>query len=58
VIASDATTADALSTAVTVLGREKGKALIESLPGTEALLITAQGDIIKTSGIDKYRSKP
>ncbi len=56
IIAPDATTADALSTAVTVLGRDKGKELIESLPGIDALLITSppQEQIIKTSGMDKY----
>jgi thiamine biosynthesis lipoprotein len=39
IIAADATTADALSTAVNVLGAEKGLALIERLPDTEAILI-------------------
>jgi thiamine biosynthesis lipoprotein len=41
VIAPDATTADALSTAVNVLGPEKGLALIERLPHVEAILIPA-----------------
>jgi thiamine biosynthesis lipoprotein len=41
IIAADATTADALSTAVNVLGWEKGLALIERVPGTEAILIPA-----------------
>jgi len=39
IIASDATSADALATAVSVLGLEKGLALIEQLPDTEAILI-------------------
>lgn len=39
IIAPDATTADALSTAVNVLGPEKGLALIERLPNVEAILI-------------------
>jgi len=39
IIAPDATTADALSTAVNVLGPEKGLALIERLAGVEAILI-------------------
>ncbi len=39
IIAPDATTADALSTAVNVLGPEKGLALIERLPDVEAILI-------------------
>jgi thiamine biosynthesis lipoprotein len=41
IIAPDATSADALSTAVSVLGREKGLELVESLPDTEAILIPA-----------------
>ena len=58
VIAPDATTADALSTGVTVLGKDKGKELIEALPGIEALLITSppQEQIIKTAGMSKYLS--
>jgi len=39
IIAPDATAADALSTAVNVLGPERGLALIERLPGVEAILI-------------------
>ncbi len=41
IIAPDATSADALSTAVSVLGQEKGLELIESLADTEAILIPA-----------------
>jgi thiamine biosynthesis lipoprotein len=39
IIAPDATTADALSTAVNVLGPDEGLALIERIPGVEAILI-------------------
>lgn len=39
IIAPDATTADALSTAVNVLGPERGLALIERIPDVEAILI-------------------
>jgi FAD:protein FMN transferase len=39
IIAPDATTADALSTAVNVLGTERGLALVERLPGVEAILL-------------------
>lgn len=39
IIAPDATTADALATAVSVLGAEKGLALIERLSDAEAVLI-------------------
>jgi thiamine biosynthesis lipoprotein len=41
VIAPDAISADALSTAVSVLGQEKGLALIETLPNIKAILIPA-----------------
>lgn len=39
VIADDGTAADAFATALTVLGREAGKRLAESLPGIEALYV-------------------
>jgi len=56
IIANNATDADALATAVSVMGTEKGIALIEKLPGTEAILITSQPkfEIIKTTGTKKY----
>jgi thiamine biosynthesis lipoprotein len=44
IIAPDATTSDALSTAVNVLGLEKGLALVERIPGVEAILIPAGKD--------------
>lgn len=43
VLGPDATLTDALSTSVFVLGAEKGLALIDSLPGIDAILIDAQG---------------
>ena len=56
IIAKDATAADALATAVSVMGAEKGLALIEKLPETEAILITSQPEykIVRTSGVEKY----
>lgn len=55
IISSNATDADALATAVSVMGAEKGLALIETLPETEAILIPAgQKEFIKTSGAEKY----
>ena len=56
IIADNATDADALATSVSVMGPEKGLALIEKLPNTEAILMTSQPNskIIKTSGADKY----
>jgi thiamine biosynthesis lipoprotein len=56
IIADNATDADALATAVSVMGAEKGLALIEKLPDTEAILIPTdtKHEIIKTSGAGKY----
>lgn len=61
VIAPQTMDADALATAVSVLGIEKGLALIESLEDTEALLITGSADspqLRLTGGFDKYLVLP
>ena len=44
------TTADGLSTAVFVLGKEKGLALVESVEGAEAMVITSDKKIYMTKG--------
>ena len=56
IIAPDATGADALATAVSVLGVEKGLALIEQCPDTEAILIPNQQNAqpIFSSGAGTY----
>ncbi len=56
IISKNATDADALATAVSVMGAEKGLALIEELPQTEAIVIPSQPklQLIKTSGAEKY----
>jgi thiamine biosynthesis lipoprotein len=56
IIAPTALEADALSTAVNVLGPEKGLELIESLTGVECILITAGPEyrVIKSSRADAY----
>ncbi len=51
VIGPDATTTDALSTSVFVLGPVKGMALINRLPGIEAVLIDQQNKLIYSSGL-------
>lgn len=56
VIAASAMEADALATAVFVLGPEKGMELIEEIEDTEALLITPERQILKSSGFDTYKS--
>ena len=59
IISKSATDADALATAVSVMGTEKGLALIESLPETEAILISSHPSfgVIKTRGAEKYTPK-
>lgn len=56
IISQDAIDADALATTVSVMGPEKGLALIETIPGIEAILITPSPEyqLIKTSGAEKY----
>ena len=59
IIADNTTNADALATAVSVMGTENGLELIEKIPGTEAILITSQPEfkLVKTSGAEKYIKK-
>jgi FAD:protein FMN transferase len=52
IVAGEAITADAFSTAVFVLGPEKGMALIEESEGVEGILITPQMEIILSSGLE------
>lgn len=50
VIAQDGTTADALSTALVVLGVRRGLALIAGMEGVEALLVDEAGQVHRTPG--------
>ncbi|MCK5282236.1 MAG: FAD:protein FMN transferase [Nanoarchaeota archaeon] len=52
IIADNAFDADAISTSVFVLGKEKGIELIESLDNVEGLIITEDREIIKSSEFD------
>jgi thiamine biosynthesis lipoprotein len=58
IIASDATSADALATAVSVLGSEEGLRLIESLEEVECLIMarSASRDLVlyESSGFFQY----
>lgn len=56
IIAPTAMQADILATAVSVMGKEKGLNLIESTPGTEAIIIPADSEknIVKTSRAVRY----
>jgi thiamine biosynthesis lipoprotein len=44
--------ADALSTSIFVMGYEKGRALVESLEGVEAIFIFEDKSVRKTAGLD------
>ncbi|RKY10101.1 MAG: FAD:protein FMN transferase [Planctomycetota bacterium] len=59
VIAARAMDADALATAVSVMGRAKGLGLIESINNAEAIIIPADKklEFVKTSGADAYIRK-
>ena len=58
VIAPDCTTADALATAVTVLGPEKGLKLIDDVEGAEMLMVSVGEDTVlqeaTTPGFEQY----
>jgi thiamine biosynthesis lipoprotein len=56
IICRNAIDADALATAVSVMGPEKGLALIEKLPGVEAVLISPPPDfkLLKTTGAGRF----
>ncbi len=55
IVTDNAFDADALSTAVFVLGKEKGMKLIESLPGVEGLIITREREILRSSGFKEVK---
>jgi len=50
VVAESAMAADALSTAVMVLGLDAGVSLLQSLDGVEGLLVTKGGEVVRTKG--------
>lgn len=52
ILAGQAIEADALSTAVFVLGPERGMELIEKIDGAEGVLITPQLEIMVSSGLE------
>lgn len=60
VIAEDCITADALSTAISVLGLADGLELVENLPYAECYIVVTDGgrrESFMSSGIDKYMVK-
>lgn len=52
VVAPSTALADALSTAVFVMGREKGLELLEKIPDVEGLVVDEEGNIFLTSGLE------
>jgi FAD:protein FMN transferase len=57
VIAHDNATANALATALSVVGPEAGLRLIESTPGADALLIMADGSLRRSRGFATYEEE-
>lgn len=54
ILARTCARADALATAVFVLGPDEGMDLVERLPRVEALIIDAAGERHDSSGLDAY----
>ena len=52
IVAGDALTADALSTAVFVLGREKGLALLKHFPGVDGVIVDQEGKVHYSPGLE------
>jgi len=48
---ADPMLADAWNTAIFVLGEEKGLAMIEQMPGIEAMMVTSEGKVRYSSGL-------
>ncbi len=55
IIAKSSTQADALATAVFVMGAEDGMDLVESLKDVECLIVDADRRIYQSSGLSQYR---
>ncbi len=51
IVADRATLADVLSTGVFILGPTDGMALVEKLPGVEAVIVSAKNEILISSGL-------
>jgi thiamine biosynthesis lipoprotein len=54
IVHKENTLADALATAVFVMGKENGMRLIKRLKDTEAMIIDSDGKIIYSSGFKKF----
>lgn len=58
VVSADATTADALSTAVMVLGKTEGLRLIQAVEGAEAAVVDTDGRVFTTPGMTLHLIHP
>ncbi len=58
VFAPKAELADALSTAIFVMGTEVGIDLVEQIDGVDCVIVTGEGDILKSGNIQIRREKP
>ena len=56
IIAPKADEAETIALAVNVLGAQKGLDLVDSLLGVEAIIVTPEGKVVKSSGVDVYIS--
>ncbi|MCA9001158.1 MAG: FAD:protein FMN transferase [Planctomycetes bacterium] len=57
VLAPDAAFADALATAMVVLGPTEGLKVIEAIPRVEALLVDLDGNVFRSSGLKEDQAK-
>jgi FAD:protein FMN transferase len=53
IMARNATASDGLSTGVFILGSDKGMALIEQLPDVEGVIVTAENQVLVSSGLKR-----
>jgi thiamine biosynthesis lipoprotein len=54
IVAPNAIVADALSTGVFIMGPESGMALVERLPGIEAVVVTKDNEVLVSSGLEEH----
>ena len=54
IVTNDSGLADVLSTSVYIMPLEEGMAFVESLDFVEALWVTMDGEVITSSGMDKF----
>ncbi len=57
ILASDSTTADALSTSIFVIGASKGLELIDGLDGVEGVIVDQQGKLYYSRGLEQEQQK-